>query len=313
MANQFSFEGIGTHWEIEIYSPVSQTQLEYLEHAITTRVREFERTYSRFRPDSFVNTALLQKGVVRLPEDAERLFGIYRKLYTLTEGLFTPLIGQVLVDAGYDENYSLKPKTLHTPPAWEYVCDYSFPHINIKNPGMFDFGAAGKGHLIDIISELLIENGFPEFCVDAGRDIRLFSENPIRIGLENPHNTDQAIGVVTLRGGSICASAGSRRAWGPFHHIINPQTLSSPNTIAATWVTAQEAIVADALSTCLFLVPAKSLTAHFSFEYLILFSDNTIEKSSGFAAELFTAEGKKEEQNTQATPQAHTGHPDATS
>lgn len=293
MAHQFSFEGIGTHWEVEIYSPVSQTQLEYLEHSITERVNEFERTYSRFRPDSFVNTSLLQKGVVRLPDDAKKLFSIYKKLYTITEGLFTPLIGQVLVDAGYDETYSLKPKTLHTPPAWEYVGDYSFPHMNIRNPGVFDFGAAGKGHLIDIISQLLIENGLPEFCVDAGRDIRLFSEKPIRVGLENPTNLDQAIGVVTLTSGSICASAGSRRAWGPFHHIINPQTLSSPNTIAATWVTAQEAIVADALSTCLFLVPAKILLPHFTFEYLTLFSDNTIEQSPGFSAELFTAQEEK--------------------
>lgn len=295
MAQQFSFEGIGTQWEVEIYSPILQPQCEYLEHIIKERVRQFEHTYSRFRPDSFINTSLLQKGLVRLPADAEKLFSIYKKLYTLTEGLFTPLIGQVLVDAGYDEVYSLKPKTLHTPPAWEYVGDYSFPHMNIRNPGVFDFGAAGKGHLIDIISQLIIENGFTEFSVDAGRDIRLFSETPLRIGLENPMNLDQAIGVATLTSGSMCASAGSRRAWGPFHHIINPQTLTSPNTITATWVTAQEAIVADAISTCLFLVPAKILTPHFSFEYLSLFSDNSIEKSSGFSAELFTSQEEKKE------------------
>ncbi|MCX6731205.1 MAG: FAD:protein FMN transferase, partial [Candidatus Roizmanbacteria bacterium] len=190
-------------------------------------------------------------------------------------------------EAGYDMKYSLTPTTLHTPPAWEDTADISFPHINIKKSATYDFGAAGKGHLIDLVSHIIIEQGFPEFCIDAGKDILLFSSKPIRIGLENPLNFKQAIGVVTLSKGSICASAGSRRSWGLYHHIINPKTLSSPSNILATWVIASDALLADALSTCLFLVPAKKLTPHFSFEYLILFDDNSIETSSSFSSEIF--------------------------
>jgi thiamine biosynthesis lipoprotein len=287
MNSTFSFEGIGTHWEIEIYSLITPTQLDYLKELVRQRVEKFEQTYSRFKPDSFINAALLQKGVVELPSDSKKLFDIYKELYTVTDGLFTPLIGQVLVDAGYDMDYSLKPKILRIPPAWEDTARYSFPHITIKKPTIYDFGAAGKGHLIDLVAQVVVEQGFSEFCVDAGKDILLFSKSPIRIGLENPLNFNEAVGVVTLSKGSICASAGSRRTWGPYHHIINPKTLTSPNRVLATWVIADEAIVADALSTCLFLVPAKKLTPYFSFEYFTLFQDNTFEKSSSFPAELF--------------------------
>lgn len=287
MKNTFSFEGIGTKWVVQVYSPITESQMGYLEHIVKKRVEKFDHVYSRFLPDSFVNNALLQKGIVKLPKDSEKLFSLYRKMYTITDGLFTPLIGQVLVDAGYDPLYSLKPKKLHSPPPWEQVAEYNFPNINILESAMYDFGAAGKGHLIDLVSEIIIEQGFPEFCVDAGRDIRLFSDTPIRIGLENPSNSDEAIGVATLLHGSICASSGSRRTWDMYHHIINPQTLKSPSKILATWVIAQEALVADALSTCLFLVQAKKLVSHFDFEYLTLFADNTFEKSSAFPAELF--------------------------
>lgn len=287
MKNTFSFEGIGTKWDVEIYSPITISQLGYLEHIIKKRVEKFDHVYSRFLPDSFVNNALLQKGLVKLPEDSEKLFSLYQRLYGITGGLFTPLIGQVLVDAGYDSTYSLKPKKLHSPPRWEQAAEYEYPHINIKQSAAYDFGAAGKGHLIDIVSQLIMEQGFPEFCVDAGHDIHLFSETPVRIGLENPSNNEEAIGVITLSHGSICASSGSRRTWDIYHHIINPKTLKSPNKITATWVVAQEALLADALSTCLFLVPAKKLTPHFAFEYLTLFADGTFEKSSAFSAELF--------------------------
>ncbi len=287
MKNTFSFEGIGTKWDVEVYSPIIMSQLGYLEHIIKKRVEKFENVYSRFLPDSFVNNALLQKGLVKLPDDSEKLFTLYKKMYEVTNGLFTPLIGQVLVDAGYDSAYSLKPRKLRSPPRWEQVAEYEYPHINIKQSATYDFGAAGKGHLIDLVSEIIIDQGFLEFCVDAGRDIRLFSETPIRIGLENPSNSEEAIGVATLLHGSICASSGSRRTWDIYHHIINPKTLKSPNKILATWVVAQEALLADALSTCLFLVPAKKLIPYFAFEYLTLFADNTFEKSSAFPAELF--------------------------
>ncbi|MFH0772983.1 MAG: FAD:protein FMN transferase [bacterium] len=287
MSQSFSFEGIGTQWEIEIYSPITVLEIGYLEHIIKKRVEEYEHVYSRFRPDSFVNSSLLQKGIVRLPSDSEKLFSLYKQLYTVTDGAFTPLIGQVLIDAGYDAAYSLKSKELHSPPPWEEVAEYIFPHMIVKNPAVFDFGAAGKGHLIDFVSQIIIDQGFSEFCVDAGRDIRLISDKPIRIGLENPNNFEQAIGVATLSQGSICASAGSRRTWGSFHHIINPHSLTSPSNILATWVITQEALVADALSTSLFLTPASTLIPHFSFEYLILFADNSFEKSSAFPVELF--------------------------
>lgn len=285
--NTYSFEGIGTKWQIDIYSPLPSLQWGYLQTVIQERVHLFERMYSRFRSDSFVNLLLSQLGTHILPLDAKPLLSLYQKLYLITNGAFTPLIGQVLIDAGYDAEYSLKGKALHTPPRLEDVVDIDYPNIIVKKSQIFDFGACGKGYLIDIISDVIRTYGVSSFCVDAGGDIRYENNEPLRVGLENPNNLNQVIGVATIASISLCASAGSRRKWNEYHHIIDPRTLTSPDTVLATWVVAKKTIFADALATCLFLTSPKKLLPHFSFEYLILFSDNSFEKSPGFPAEVF--------------------------
>lgn len=283
----FSFEGIGTHWQIDVYSPLTPHKWGYVQTVILKRIELFERMYSRFRADSFVNLTLSQMGTHDLPIDADPLFTLYRKLYKITGGAFTPLIGQVLIDAGYDAEYSFKGVKPHVPPKLDEVMDYAYPKITIHKSEIFDFGACGKGYLIDIISELLREHEVSSFCVDAGGDIRYESQEPLRVGLENPNDLSQAIGVVTIKQTSLCASAGSRRKWGAYHHIIDPHTLSSPKKVIATWVLAHDTITADALATCLFLVPSAKLIPHFTFEHLTLFADSTFEMSKHFPAELF--------------------------
>lgn len=281
------FEGIGTKWKVDVYSPLSARSWGFLQTVIRKRVDLFDSLYSRFRPDSFVNLILPQPGNHILPPDAKPLFALYRKLYGITHGIFTPLIGQVLIDAGYDAEYSLKGKATNRPPGLKDVIEFHFPHVVVKKRGVFDFGACGKGYLIDIVSALLRENGITSFCIDAGGDIRYENKQPLRVGLENPNNLDQAIGVATIANVSLCASAGSRRKWNEYHHIINPRTLSSPEKVIATWVTAQTTIIADAMATALFLVEPTTLIPHFPFEYLIMYADSSFEKSPSFPAELF--------------------------
>lgn len=281
------FEGIGTKWKVDVYSPLSLSSWGFLQTLIQKRVDLFDSLYSRFRPDSLVNLILSQPGTYTLPPDAKPLFTLYKKLYDVTHGVFTPLIGQVLIDAGYDAEYSLQGKAIHQPPLLKDVIEFHFPQVTVKKREVFDFGACGKGYLIDIVGALLRENGVTCFCIEAGGDIRYENKQPLRVGLENPNNLDQAIGVATITNTSLCASAGSRRKWNEYHHIIDPRTLSSPEKVIATWVTAQTTIIADALATALFLVEPTTLLPHFSFEYVIMYADSSFEKSPSFPAELF--------------------------
>ena len=287
--DKFIFEAIGTRWQIDFNDDWPAEKQSDLRQQIEDRIEIFDQTYSRFRPDSLVTAMAKNQGTYTLPADAKPLLSLYQELYNITEGAFTPLIGQVLVDAGYDAKYRLKPKKLRPPERWAEVMDYRPPQLTLKKPVWLDFGAAGKGYLIDLVGELLKQKGLNSFCIDAGGDILQQSEKNrlLRVGLEDPRNAQRVIGLAKITNCSLCGSAGSRRQWDRFHHIIDPRRLESPKHILAVWVMAKTALIADALTTCLYFFPAESLEPHYSFEYLILYPDNSIKKSENFPAEIF--------------------------
>lgn len=277
-----SFEAIGTHWQIDLYENVAD-----IEKKIHDRIDVFDKNYSRFRKDSLVYEMSQRAGEYTLQDDAKRMLDMYELLYKVTGGAFTPLIGDTLASAGYDAEYSLVPKSVTKPLSWEESIDYSFPKLTIKKPTMLDFGGLGKGYLIDIIATLLIENGCNEFTIDAGGDMYAHNHD-IVVGLEHPKNNKQVVGTVTVHNQSICGSSGSRRAWADYHHIINPNTLTSPRHILSSWTVAKTTLVADAMATCLFLVDSATLKAHFDFEFVTVADGLQITKSEKWAGELFT-------------------------
>lgn len=287
---QFSFEAIGTSWMIDVFESLPLTKQQDIVAAVKQRIGEYERVYSRFRADSLVTAISKQEGEYTLPKDSRELMTLYRKLYTITDGAFTPLIGNVLSDAGYDAKYTLKPKeTIRTAPAWEDVIEFHFPKLLIKQPALLDFGAAGKGHIVDLVGKLMELQGITSYGIDAGGDMlyKSITKEPIRIGLEHPENPKQVIGVVDITNNSICGSAGNRRKWDTYHHIINPKTNTSPENILSIWVIAKKTILADALATALFFAPAETLAEQFAFDYAMLYKDYTLQKSDTFPGEIF--------------------------
>lgn len=284
--NTLEFEAIGTKWEIEILN--SEIDLKVLEQKIKNHIEQFDKNYSRFRNDSLITKISKQPGIYKLPEDSEMLFNLYFKLYKLSKGLFTPLVGNLLEQAGYGADYTLKPTELKKVLAWEKVLTFSNLTLTTKQPVILDFGAAGKGYLVDLVGQLLEKNGITEFCINAGGDILCKGSKNTEIGLENPDNFEEVIGIASIKNQSICASSSSRRKWANFHHIFNPETLNSPTEILSVWVIAKNAILADGLATCLFLCPANFFENDFEFEYLILKKDFSTTQSKNFPAKLFT-------------------------
>ena len=284
-----TFEAIGTLWRIDIPDGLLASQREKIENTIKERIEIFDKHYSRFRGDSLVTAISQASGNYELPEDAIKLFELYEKAYDVTKGAVTPLIGQVLSDAGYDANYSLHPGILHTPPAWKDVMSREGRILQVTTPSLLDFGAAGKGYLIDIVAAILTDEGITAFCVDAGGDISYHSaaQNSLRVALENPDDATEAIGTVTILNQSICGSAGNRRQWANFHHIIDPFSLSSPRHLKAVWTIAGTASIADMMTTCLFFKAPEYMLQYFDFDYLLMKADNSIEHSAAFQADLF--------------------------
>jgi thiamine biosynthesis lipoprotein len=287
----FRFEAIGTSWVIEIYQDLDPRVEKVLLDQITAFIANFDKNYSRFRSDSLVTKMSKATGTYTLPEDAQPMLDLYKQLYEMSNGSVTPLIGQVLSDAGYDADYSFQTSELASPPGWAAALDYTFPKLTIKQPVLLDFGALGKGYLVDLLARLLEKRGYQSFCINAGGDIYCQNtEAPLQIGLEHPDDPTLAIGVASIDGQSLCGSAGNRRAWGPFHHIMDPHSLLSASHLKAVWATAPTTMLADAMTTALYFVLPATLKKHYTFEYALLKNDYSLEYSSGFPGKFFSEE-----------------------
>jgi thiamine biosynthesis lipoprotein len=283
----WQFDAIGTKWWISVLEVLDDARLASIRRDVHKRIESFDKTYSRFRPDSLVTQMSQKAGTYRLPADSEALFALYRALYDATGGAVTPLIGDLLIAAGYDTEYSLKPKELRKPPAWDEAISYKSNVLTVKRPVMLDFGAAGKGYLVDLVAKVLARHGLTGFCIDAGGDMLVRGREDMHIGLEHPDNPKQVVGVATLADRAIAGSAGNRRAWAGYHHILDPFKLASPAAVKAAWVVADSALLADGLTTALFFVAPEVLRRQFTFEYLLINNKNEYKYSPGFPAELF--------------------------
>jgi len=283
-AHSWRFDALGTAWEIVSKHLISKQAMERIAHEISL----FEHTYSRFINDSLVSTVARIPGTYTFPDSAEEIFAYYEELFKLTNGKVTPLVGDALASAGYSADYSLKPlKDIHSVARYDQEIQRDRRTITVRRPLALDIGAVGKGYAVDRVVSLLLDEGHVAFVVDASGDMRAVGDIVEVVGLENPHNFEEVIGAIELKDKALCASASNRRAWGDWHHVIDPETSKPTRQIVATWVIADTAMVADGLATALFFVSPQTLLSQYNYEYMRVHADGSVEYSDYFAEGVF--------------------------
>lgn len=294
---QHEFQAIGTGWQITSKEALTSPALARMQRTID----KFDFSYSRFRPDSDVSRLSQSAGSQEFPDNAGGLLAFYRDLYDITGGKVSPLVGRALEHLGYDADYSLqrRPGRAHVP-RWDDVLTVTGSTVTTAEPVLLDLGAAGKGYLVDLLVEDLIESGCDEFLINASGDIAAVGSEITRVGLEHPGEPGQVIGVANLSSASLCGSAINRRAWGKgLHHVIDPDTGEPTSGVLATWVltdrkvttnstTVNNTMVADGLATALFFTEPAVLADHFQFSYVRMLASGGVEYSTNFDGELFT-------------------------
>lgn len=290
MKTEHRFEAIGTAWSVTV-DGVHLAQSDAL--ALETRVRDFEKSFSRFLPDSEVNRfRKAEAGDYEVSPEFAFLLARADALRTYTDGVFDPAAGALLERAGYDEQYSLTPQSVEEfeLPAWQL----SGTTLTLSGPTAFDFGGIGKGYAIDLVAALLTERGYEHFLVDAGGDMYATNKadgGPWRIALEYPGKPDTAAGIIDLHQQGLAVSDSFRRRWGTWHHLVDPKRKEAISAVNGAAAVAETAWDADCMTSVLFMAPpqyydsaAQSLTA----SYVVFLQDGTCRVSERWPGELFT-------------------------
>ena len=282
--------------------------------AIEACIDGYERALSRFREDSLVASmrGARHGGSFDFPDWALGLFELYDQLEDATEGAIDPCVGEDLIRLGYDAAYSFvleadageRLGALRGRPTWRPDVERHGTTLLTKRPVSLDFGACGKGYLVDLIAAM-IRPVSPRFAIDAGGDLLIHSpETPIVIALEDPADPARAVGTASVTSGAFCASAPSRRHWGEaaghrLHHLLNAIDGHPADQVAATWTYVNDngkaaprnipTALADGLATALFVTQPQQLRAHFTFDCALLTATRHAQASAGFPGNLFVS------------------------
>ena len=141
--------------------------------------------------------------------------------------------------------------------------------VTLKPNQRVDLGSVAKGYAIDLAYEVLAGNGFDGFLINAGGDLRAYGCNsknlPWRVMLyrsqlpNQRYQQDVSLGSIVLENMAIAGSGGWARRDGSFHHLLNPKNGQPLNSIAHTFVMADNATEADVWATALFVMGVAGL------------------------------------------------------
>ena len=327
---------LGTGIIISSSVPIAQR----VEQRIRAFVDEYESVLSRFRADSLVSRMARAEhgGEFEFPTWAQPLFELYSEFYAATHGAFDACIGADLLALGYDNSVRFIPQSAVStgknenssidswsnyrralPVTWADISQGGGGTTLCTNqPVQLDFGAAGKGYFVDLVTQIIKEELGEElpadfdFLVNAGGDMRAcFSKenSQIKVALENPFDTTKAVGVASIASGALCASSSARRRWkvkdanGFESNLIATHLINALDGIPACDLCASWAYIpakncdfptayADAIASALFVSQESDLqkiVQNVGAEFAVMLPNHALRKTCAFSAHFFAA------------------------
>ena len=338
---------LGTGIIISSSVPISQR----VEQRIRDFVEEYESVLSRFRADSLVSRMARAEhgGEFEFPTWAQPLFALYSEFYAAAHGAFDACIGADLLALGYNNSVRFIPQSAVStdknensssdswsnyrralPVTWADISQGGGGTTLCTNqPVQLDFGAAGKGYFVDLVTQIIKEEFSGDslsnsdshtdfdFLVNAGGDMRAcFSKenSQIKVALENPFDTTQAVGAASIASGALCASSNARRRWkvkdasylgkdasGFESNLIATHLINALDGIPACDLCASWAYVpsktcdfptayADAIASALFVSKESDLqkiVQTTSAEFAVISPNHALRKTRAFPARFF--------------------------
>jgi FAD:protein FMN transferase len=142
--------------------------------------------------------------------------------------------------------------------------------IALMRPGMgVTLNGIAQGYITDRITDILRAHGCDRTfanlgCSEISAVGRRADGRPWRIGLVDPRQPEKVAIALDVCDRSVCTSGGygtKFEATGRFHHLFDPLTGTSAHGYLAVSILAASTMIADALSTALYVAPPQRSTA----------------------------------------------------
>ena len=225
----------------------------------------------------------------------------------ISDGMYDPTVFPLVDLWGFGPSLkSDKPKNDSIIKVLNYVSykniEISNNKINLKNKNtIIDLSSIAKGYAVDKVADLLLNEGYDNFMVEIGGEVKCIGKNHGAewvIGITNP--LDDFSLIKTNLSNLSMATSGSYNNYTyydgiKYSHIINPKTgFPLENNIISATVIARDCIDADAIATLLMLFPYKKgldlINTIDNVECYLIIEDEekkVVKQSTGFYKYLF--------------------------
>lgn len=269
--NESSFTAMGTGGSLAI-AATHPDQVPYYASAVKGILEELEAEMSFHRDTSDLSRLNRSAGGTPVPVSGHmyRVLELSKSFGERSGGAFDVTVGPLVRLWGFAGG--TPPEDPLSPAAVQGALgNVGYQHLVLSSNTAFldkagvqaDLGGIAKGYAADVCAQALLDRGATNFLVNLGGNMKAVGRPPLhrywKIGVRNPFDRDNILGVLRLRSGMAVATSGNYERFVTIHgkkyaHILNPRTGMPVEGMAAVTVLAPTAVEADALSTSLFVL-----------------------------------------------------------
>lgn len=288
--NSVDFFSMDTYITIKTYN----TDKKYLDKA-EEMFFYYEKLLDRFNDNELVGIYDINNMTndIQVNDDLIELLTFANEMYVESNGLLDPAAGK-LIDAWKNAaNTNTLPSIFELELAYSSRKDIVIDNNMIINNGVFiDVGSIAKGYALRKIGEYFASVNVSEYLINAGGQVLVgnkYHEAKYKIGIKSPIDNSSFI-TVNAENECVSTSGGYERKFTvdsiTYNHIINPKTLYPANYMQSVSVVTKDPLLADALTTILFLMPVEDgieFIKNYDAEAVFYTNDNEIIKTEGFS------------------------------
>ena len=252
----------------------------------------------------------------------EKVLSASMNIYSESEGVFDPSIGQLINAWGFGKKENHIPPTQKQIDSLLALTGMDKVHVVTTPKGTFvekdnpniqlNFNAIAQGYTSDVIAGYFLSKQITNFIVEVGGEIVIHGRNTLKgkswtIGIDNPlqkpDEDREIVATVELTDCGLATSGNYRKLWTDsrtgqkYVHTLNPKTgRPQPSNLLSATVIAPSAMLADGYATTLMALggieKAKDFLAqHKELKAVLLYSDEAHkDKIQRYVTENFKVE-----------------------
>ena len=262
-------------WHGEVLGAWSELRLWHTDAAFAQRtilrarreIERLERIFSLYRPDSEISRLNATGKLIKPSPELRILIEESQRLGALSGGAFDISVQPLwrLYEAhfwshsGVQKDIAARAREVAGSLVDFRQIDCGSAAIGFLRPGMaITLNSIAQGYVTDVIADVLRNEGCESAVVDLG-EFRTLGHHPDgrpwRLGIRNHSGTDGTDRMVELEDMALAVSGGYGTTFEPsgrFHHIFDPRTGASANTLLGVAVISPSATAADGLATAIY-------------------------------------------------------------